>query len=82
MLTDPGKCLSINLQSLNDGIICRVKYLIIDTIFIYLNSHFSLLAMFTVPTFITEMRGCFVHKNYFKKQINEYSEGSDPKWRF
>lgn len=42
MLTDSGKRLPTNLQKLSDGIICRLKWLFSDTIFIYLNSHFFL----------------------------------------
>lgn len=66
MLTDSGKRLPTNLRKLSDGIICRLKWLFSDTIFIYLNSHFFFcdLTVFTTPTYVIEMRGCFVHNSY------------------
>lgn len=60
-----GGCLPANLQKFTDGIICRLKWLFSDTIFIYLNSHFCSLTLFNTPTYTIEMRCCFVCKSYF-----------------
>lgn len=50
----------------NDRGIFRLKWLFIDAVLIYLNSHFCSLTMFTTSTYVTEMRDCFVHKSCFK----------------